>query len=258
MGAEGTTTRTSPIRDKSKIQLLLNTPGRDGLYFNIALYTALRIGEIRKLKWSGLVNAKTGEPLAWQDIFIPKQKRWRKIDFHPDLQVAIKRFYYPSKHALDNYVFKSSHKEGYPLTDVAINKYIVKRWFDEYGITESYPSSHCLRKTMARNYFEKHGLTKTQQMLGHASQATTLRYIGITDEEISAGYRDLDYNTVTLVDKLSAGDIEWKGIWNYFKASFPEGEWNGMMKDYLRQHSKDPDEINRAMEWILESELIYD
>lgn len=196
MGVKGVSTRTAPIQDAKKIKLLLDLPGRDGLYFNIALYTGLRMNEIAKIRWRDLVT-EDGKPKGENSFWISKQKKFMPKVFHRDLKAKIESVYAElSAPKLELYIFRGTRgarEYNKPLTERGINKFIIQKWFDELGIETRNRSSHALRKTLAAKFYKENGLAATMSLLGHRQAGQTLTYIGITDDEIQTSLSKIAY-----------------------------------------------------------------
>lgn len=196
MGLKGISTKTSPI-DPAQVKLLLEVPGRDGLFFNIALYTGLRLSEITALKWSDLLDGQ-GAVKNVVTVRITKQSFFRKIALKEDLKNRIMAQYHQDgRPDISRHVFcakRGGRTVDKPLSEKGVNKFIVRKHFELLGIKCSNNSSHALRKSMAKAYYDKYGLAETQALLGHKSGATTLCYIGITDETIANNLKELSYD----------------------------------------------------------------
>lgn len=197
-------TTTAPITNRDDIQALMGVPGRDGLFIAIGLFTAYRLNEIVNMKWSTLLN----NDLSVKDkliIYVSKQDKKRSMQVHPFLKKKIEAYRdkLGDRLKLDAYIFTNTKgpNRGTPLTERGVNVWIIKKWLDKLGIVTRNPSSHTLRKTMARKFFEASNekydnamaLVTTMKMLGHRDPSTTLRYIGVQEEEIDSIVSNLNY-----------------------------------------------------------------
>jgi hypothetical protein len=87
---------------------------------------------------------------------------------------------------------------GKPLSTEGVNRYIVKKWFSALNIRTKNASSHSLRKTFARNFFDNNGkdleaLVVLSKYLCHKDISTTLCYIGVEAEKIRSGAKNISY-----------------------------------------------------------------
>ena len=153
-----------------------------GLYIKTAIYTGLRVGDILKLDWSFF---DSGE----QYLKEGKTRKPRKITLNPAL------ISYASKvrKGRIGLVFKS--QKGAVYATQSINT-ILKGIFAKDVKQGKNVSSHSLRKTFARQLYERnnqseHMLIILSQMFNHSSIAMTRIYLGITSEEIADVYLSL-------------------------------------------------------------------
>lgn len=196
MGLKGISTRTAPIEDANKIQLLLDLPGRDGLYFTISLYTGLRMNEVAKIRWRDLIR-EDGTVKGENSFWVSKQKIFRSIVFHRDLKAKIAAVYAEmGAPKLEMYVFRGARgarEYNKPLSERGINRLIIQKWFDELGIETRNRSSHALRKTLAARFYKNNGLAATMALLGHRQAGQTLTYIGITEADVQKSLSEIRY-----------------------------------------------------------------
>lgn len=185
---------TTAITDNWAIGYLLTVDGTTGLFIHFGMFTALRISEILGLKWGDvLIDGRVKDSVV---LYISKQKKHREISFHADLKARIKDVQMRTNPRLDSYIFVSESnntKGNVPITTEAMNlrlKPILLK------VGAQHPSSHTLRKTMARRYFEQFGLVPTMQLLGHSSEAMTMVYIGLSREKMSINMKSLYYGNV--------------------------------------------------------------
>ena len=74
---------------------------------------------------------------------------------------------------------------------------MLKEVINEKCGIDIHASTHCLRKTFAYHVIQsapdrERAIEFLQKILGHSSQSITLRYAGITDEEIMDTYKGLN------------------------------------------------------------------
>lgn len=170
---------------------------RNKMLFLIGINVGLRASDLVTLKWNFFYNGDG----TFKDFYtlMPKktrkQKKFVKIFFNQAVKKSIEN--YVSDYPIDNmedYMFKS-RKGNNSITERALWKIIVDATNDA-GIDKNV-GSHTLRKTWAytiwHNAEDKHkALVMLQQCLNHSDSITTMRYIGIMDEEKKEMYESID------------------------------------------------------------------
>lgn len=170
-----------PIRSKEDIARMKEAleTDRDKLLFILGINSALRISDILKLK-VGDVRNKT-----FITIKETKTTKSRTFDFSPSLLGAISK--YVDDNAKDNDWLFPSRKGNKPITRVTAYR-ILNEAASKIGLTEKVGNigTHSLRKTWGYHAYNSGvDLTLIQSVLNHASQRETLRYIGITQDQIN-------------------------------------------------------------------------
>ncbi len=146
-------------------------------------FLGLRVSDIRKRKWSELLNKDKVE------ITEGKTGKTRFITINPTFKELID-FAYNNLHVPpDKYII--CNKKGAPLTIQHINR-MLHAVFDEYNI-KGPTSSHSLRKTFGKRIYtlnqkSEASLIILSKIFNHSTTAITRAYLGITEEEISDIY----------------------------------------------------------------------
>lgn len=94
----------------------------------------------------------------------------------------------------DDYVFASRQGGGKPITRVQAYR-ILNDAAKRAGIYEKIGGigTHSLRKTFGYRLYENGvDITRIMSILNHSSERETLRYIGITADEISEAYESIE------------------------------------------------------------------
>lgn len=178
---------------------------RDYLLFVIGINFGLRISDLRKLRFSNLIN----DNLVFKDRFpVFEQKtrntRKKKINRYITINEAVIEavtlyLENTSGVSLSDYMFKSKSNNGSnknePISVRSVNR-ILDKLAEELDL-DMKVSTHTLRKTfcyhqMLMSHNDPRKLMLLQKMLNHSSPAQTLDYIGITCEEIDEAYRNLN------------------------------------------------------------------
>lgn len=172
------------------------------IYFDIwtvGVQVSLRISDLLSLRYSDLIKE---DGTCVDSIYIREQKTERltrkkpkKVTINNKAKQVIERRFkqYPNH----EFLFQSDSKRN-ELNGVVkpIDRCTVTRQFKRIGNEISKFrkvrlrfTSHSMRKTKARALYDAGvPLEKICQMLGHSSPEVTMRYLGITDEELDELY----------------------------------------------------------------------
>lgn len=166
-----------PIRSMEKIQeikkRLAQNGSRDVLLFTMGINTGLRVSDLLSLK-VGDVKGK-GEYLLREK----KTKKNKRILLHAVRKDIEDHTFLKTD---DEYLFASRKGEG-PISRVQAYRILNKAAHD-VGLKEI--GTHTLRKTFGYHFYRaNHNVAMLQQLFNHSSPAITLRYIGITQDEIA-------------------------------------------------------------------------
>lgn len=176
-----------PIRDKKKIdsmkRYLKGKNVRDYVLFVLGINSGLRI--------SDLLNLQVEDVQGKERIRLKEKKTGKTKDF--PLSDS-------SRKIIDDYL-KTTKLSAGPLFpsrkgSAAISRVqaylIVNEAADAVGIKDAV-GTHTLRKTFGYwAYQQGIDITRIQQLLNHSSPGVTLRYIGITREELDSVYINLN------------------------------------------------------------------
>lgn len=176
-----------PIRDKNKIEeiktYLKENGSRDLLLFTMGINTGLRISDLLKLK---VVDVKGKSHVEIKEQKTGKIKRFPLLG---NLQSMIDEYI---KGKLDNdYLFKSRNGSNKPITRVMAYM-IINDACRKAQITDNV-GTHTLRKTFGYHHYQTfHDVAILQYLLNHSSPSITLRYIGITQDNIENTLRQFE------------------------------------------------------------------
>ena len=170
---------------------------RNKMLFLIGINVGLRASDLVPLKWNFFYD----DDGTFKEFYtlMPKKtrktKKFVKIFFNQTVKKAIENYVsdYPIE-SLDDYVFKSREGDGY-ITEKSLGR-IIKETAKQAGIRQNV-CSHSLRKTWAytiwHNAENQHkALVMLQQCLNHSDSITTMKYIGIMDEEKKEMYESVE------------------------------------------------------------------
>ena len=181
-----------PIRDKKKIgamkKILKSDSMRNYVLFTLGINSGLRISDLRLFADT---DVKTPKGKIKERIFLREQKTGKEKNY-PINESARK--------ALAEYLGDSiptgqslfpSRKGGRPITREQAYK-IINAAARAVGITDNI-GTHTLRKTFGYHAYKAgYSVTLLQQLFNHASERQTLRYIGITQDDIDDVYINLN------------------------------------------------------------------
>ena len=185
--------------------LIKNKRYRDNMLFIVGINFGLRVSDLRMLRFSNLIN----DNLTFKDSFAVYEKKTRNtrkrrknryITINNAVINAVTLYLQNTRDVcLSDYMFRSVSNRGYnvnePLSVKSIDR-ILKGIANELGLSVKM-STHTLRKTfcywmMVYGHNDSRRLLLLQKMLNHSSPAQTLDYIGLTGEEISKAYNELN------------------------------------------------------------------
>lgn len=182
-----------PIKDKRKIKairkyLINSNRLRDWIMIAVGIFTGLRISDILQLKVKDVRN---------RDYIKLKQKKTKKnkkIIINNQLKEDLKEFIKGKK---DNeYLIRTTLKENGEYLNKPISPTqayrIIKDIQHKLKIKENL-GTHSLRKTYGYNLYKENDIAVVQKSLDHASQADTLRYIGVEDEVVNNATASLNF-----------------------------------------------------------------
>lgn len=195
MGMKGQKTKTTYL-DWNEMLILLQKLERDGEYrfmlmFGIGSYTALRYGDLCKLKWNDLLGR---EKLV---IVEGKTKKERVIQINKHLSEIVERMYQlMGIENGDELVF--ANKDGNKPINIQYVNRCLKQLAAKYRlkVEPEQVSTHMFRKTLGRHVWELNDYSEKSLILlgnlfNHSSVKITKAYLGIRDKEIGDLYLSL-------------------------------------------------------------------
>ena len=164
-----------PIRDLAQIdamkRALLRQSPRNYFLFLLGINVGLRISDLIPLKVKDLQNSH---------IVIQEMKTGKNKRFFINNQLRSEINTYTSGSSPDDYIFPS-RKGGHISRIQAYN--ILNTAAREVGLQQI--GTHTLRKTFGYFHYKRYkDVALLQTLFGHAAPSITLRYIGITQDEI--------------------------------------------------------------------------
>lgn len=176
-----------PIRDKKKIEAmkkyLKGQSLRNYLLFVLGINSGLRISDLLNLQVEDVMN---------KDRISLKEKKTGKTKDFPISDVCRKAIneYFKSENKTSGALFPS-RKGGKPISRVQAYL-IINGAAKAVGIKEKI-GNHSMRKSFGLFAYQQGiDITRIQQLLNHSSPGITLRYIGITKQELDSVYINLN------------------------------------------------------------------
>lgn len=183
-----------PIRDKGKIKrvkdLLKSKSLRDYALFTLGINSGLRISDLLNLKMSDVLTDKG----KLKDRITIREKKTGKVkDFPigPSAGKALREYLDRETVAMNGYLFTSRKGNNKPISRVQAYR-ILNKACETAGLDVQI-GTHTLRKTFGYHaYQEGKDITLIQKLFNHASPSVTLRYIGITQDDLDNVYMTLN------------------------------------------------------------------
>ena len=170
---------------------------RNKMMFLIGINVGLRASDLCGLKWNFFYNedGMFKESYTLMPKKTKKQRKFVKVFFNQTVKKVVESYVndYPIADYND-YLFKS-RKGDKCITEISLGR-IIKDTAKEAGIDKNI-CSHSLRKTWAYTIWhnaddKSKALVMLQQCLAHSDSMTTMRYIGILDEEKKDMYESIE------------------------------------------------------------------
>jgi integrase len=167
-----------PIREKDLIQeikkWLKEKSDRNYILFLFGINTGMRISDILKLRVKDVEG--------WS-VFVRegKTKKLKEVRMPPELKKAVRE--YSKGKPKNEFLFKSRIGKNKPITR-GMAYVILQEIADEFNLERI--GTHSFRKTYGYHHYQQFkDVAVLQQMLNHSDPKITLRYIGITQDNLN-------------------------------------------------------------------------
>lgn len=172
-----------PIRDVKKIDAMKRIlKGRDHLLFVLGINSGLRISDILKMRVRDVID-ENGKPRSFYELREQKTGKAKRFPFGKNVQKAISDYLNGYDGDMNRYLFVSRKGENQPITRQHA-WLVINEAAKAVGIKDKI-GTHTLRKTFGYHAYKAGtDITLLQSIFNHASPSTTLRYIGITQDDI--------------------------------------------------------------------------
>lgn len=181
-----------PIRDLKQIEtikkLLKQQNLRDYCLFVLGINSGLRISDLLKLRILDVIeNSKIKDRINLRE---KKTNKFKDFPLSDKSKQAIKEYLKTRNYTDNEPLFISRKNNGFLLRGQAYK--IINNVAKSVGIKEKI-GTHTLRKTFGYHaYNNGYDITLIQKLFNHSSPSVTLRYIGITQDELDDVYLSLD------------------------------------------------------------------
>ena len=169
---------------------------RNKMLFLVGINLGIRASDLCGLRYSFFLESDGSfkEFYSLQPKKTKKTGKYVKLFFNETVKKAITEYIkeYPIED-INDYLFES--RKGGHITEISLGR-IIKDTAEEVGIDKNI-CSHSLRKTFGfwawHNAEDKNkALVVLQKIFNHSDTATTAKYIGITNDEMSDVFNSLD------------------------------------------------------------------
>ena len=181
-----------PIRNLKQIEtikkLLKQQNLRDYCLFVLGINSGLRISDLLKLQVIDVTeNGKIKDRIRLRE---KKTNKFKDFPLSEKTKQAIKEYLKTRNYKENEPLFVSRKNRGFLLRQQAYK--IINDVAKSVGIKEKI-GTHTLRKTFGYHaYNNGYDIAIIQKLFNHSSTAVTLRYIGITQDEMDDVYLGLD------------------------------------------------------------------
>lgn len=185
---------TEPIRDKKQLKELAKYYLKKGQLRNYTLivmgaYTALRISDLPRLKWTDVYDEEKKTFHNHVTIIEKKTGKTKTIALNKQILGALEQ-YYP--HRRGEFIFANNRKEPKAISRIQAWR-IIHAAVVELGIMGKI-ACHSLRKTFGYHAVKsgKVPLAVIVDIYNHSNYEITKRYLGITQDERDAAYLGME------------------------------------------------------------------
>lgn len=161
------------------------------LAFTLGINLGLRANELLKLRTQD-VFAPDGTVVLDRPVTVwqSKNKKHRELWLNEACKRALEAHYPHRTPATYHAGWLLPSREGGHITYRTLQG-VLKEAAEACGVKRNF-GTHSLRKTFGYNqYHQNHDIASLQGIFGHSSSAITLRYIGVTEDDVRAAYQSV-------------------------------------------------------------------
>jgi site-specific recombinase XerD len=183
-----------PIRDLTQIEalkeILKSNSIRDYLLFVMGINTGLRISDLLALKQGDIMD-DGGKVLDFIRIREKKTRKQKVFKLNKSARKAVEEYIKRYGFVSERYLFISRKGDNKPISRVQAWE-VLNNAAHTVGIRESI-GTHTLRKSFGYHaYRQGTDITLLMKIFNHSTPSITLRYIGITQDDINNVYANLN------------------------------------------------------------------
>lgn len=185
---------TEPIRNKQQLKALAEYFLKRGQLRNYVLivmgtYTALRISDLLRLRWSDVYDEERREFCFHLTLTEQKTGKTKTIALNKQVLDAL-RLYFP--HRRSDFIFPNNRREPNPLSRVQAWR-IIHSAAVAVGVTGKI-SCHSLRKTWGYHAWTRKAVSPVliMDVYNHSSYQITKRYLGVAQDDLDKAYLGLE------------------------------------------------------------------
>jgi integrase len=165
-------------------KVLKKQSSRNYILFLFGLYTGYRISDILKLR---VKDVRNQEFIRTKEI---KTKKNREVVLNENLVKELN--IYIENMDDESFLFPSRTGKGTKAISRVMAWSIIKKAAKQCGM-EHGVSPHSLRKSIARNIYDRYGIAVAMEFLNHSSERMTLKYLGITREIVNKAVNEIKW-----------------------------------------------------------------
>lgn len=185
---------TEPIRDKKEFEALVKYFLDKGQLRNYVLvvmgaYTALRISDLLRLKWTDVYDEQRGEFRSHVTITEQKTRKTKTIALNKRVLAALKLLY---PHHQGAFLFTSKRNKDKAISRVQAWR-IISGAVSELGLTGKI-ACHSLRKTWGYHAWTSGEVSPVviMEIYNHSNYEVTKRYLGVSQDDLDKAYLEMD------------------------------------------------------------------
>jgi len=180
-----------PIRSKKALKAVEDLLGKESkrnrLIFIFGINTGLRVSDILGL------NVNDVKDKSFVEIREKKTDKYKRFPLNKKLRCLIKEYL---KERVINYSLDNEEPLFIGKKHKRLNRSQVYRFLNsackKIGITENI-GTHTMRKSFGFHFYKQYNdIVLLQKILNHSSPSITLRYIGISQDEIDLSYNNFE------------------------------------------------------------------
>lgn len=197
---------SEPIKDEEDVRRVCRYFADSGNNLMLTLFvlgvnTAYRISDILSLRWEEVASTNVSGAVATNRPEKKTDKR-RLVYLNDTAQAALANWHAECGDCAAGYVFASPRKPDAPVTRQYVDRQL-KQAVADLGIA-AHAGTHLMRKTFAYHHIlqakdRSRALEQLMLLLNHSNIMTTLRYAGITKDEIAEAYHDVQLGEVPAI-----------------------------------------------------------